>query len=278
MLTNFEIGHLFLSTSLYDELDFPENYDRVFSRLFLDNKNLQFDAFCIHCQKESTFKYSNKVVDNPFYTSYKDAFIKGQTETYWSSFSTPIHLTFDCQRESLHTYSIMFVSQNNKLVKVGQFPSLASIEQHSIKKYRKILKRDYADFAKGIGLVSHGIGIGSFVYLRRIFENLIEENHLLARQQANWNEELYVRSRMNEKIELLKDFLPSILVETKHLYGIISKGIHELEEQECLEMFPHVKLAIELILDEKLHKLEREEKISAMKSFVQSKHAELQNR
>lgn len=277
-LTNYKIENLFLSTSLYKELDFPDEYNNVFRGLFIASEDLYFDAFCTHCGKESTFRYHDKYLNNSGYTSYFNATTEYKRQEYWKLFSTPILLTFECQREKKHIYSIMFVTSEKKLIKVGQYPAIAEIEQNDIKKYRKVLERDYNDFAKGIGLVSHGIGIGSFVYLRRIFENLIEENHQLAMGKVGWNEELYARSRMNEKIELLADYLPSILVESKQIYGIISKGIHELDEQECLDMFPHVKLAIELILDEKLFILEKEKKISTMKKFVQTKHSELLSR
>ncbi|WP_051428170.1 hypothetical protein [Bacillus sp. J33] len=276
-MTNLEIGNLFLKTSLYSEFDFPSNYQHLFRTIFIDNEHLQFDAFCIHCQKESTFKFSNKYINNAYQT-YQAAVVSNNVERYWNKLKAPIQITFDCQRNKAHNYSIAFTLHKNKITKSGQYPSLASIEQHDIKKYQKVLERDYKDFSKGIGLASHGVGIGSFVYLRRIFENLIEEAHLIAKNNSFWNEELYSQARMNEKINLLKDYLPAILVQSKQLYGIISKGIHELEEQECLDMFPHIKLAIELILDEKLYELEKEKKVSEIKKFVQEKHMELQNK
>jgi len=97
--------------------------------------------------------------------------------------------------------------------------------------------------------------------LRRIFENLIEEAHKLATSSSGWDEELYQKGRMDDKISLLKRTLPEFLVQHKSLYSILSKGIHELGESECLSAFPITKLGIELILDEKLEKLKRESKI-----------------
>ncbi|KAB2364179.1 hypothetical protein ACQCWD_20765 [Bacillus thuringiensis] len=277
-MNNFNIESLFLSTSLYKELDFPKNHLEIFPVFFLRSVDtLQFDSFCIKCEKSSTFKCSHTHVRNPNYADYASAHNRGYREDFWEIFSA--QLEFSCQRNQEHKYSITLNSPGNlKLIKSGQYPSFASIEQHNIKKYRKIIQRDYKDFSTAIGLNSHGVGIGSFVYLRRIFENLVEEKHRLAQTIPNWDEELYNRSRMNEKIDLLKNFLPSILVENKQLYGIISKGIHELSEEECLDMFPQVKLAIELILDEKLYKLDEEKKIASIKSFTQSKHAELSAR
>ena len=70
-------------------------------------------------------------------------------------------------------------------------------------------------------------------------------------------------SRMPEKIELLKDYLPAFLVKNKSLYGILSKGIHELTEEECRKYFPIVRNGIEFILDEHLVEEERMRKIRA---------------
>ncbi len=36
------------------------------------------------------------------------------------------------------------------------------------------------------------------------------------------------------------------------MYSILSKGIHELSEEECLQYFKLMKIGIELILDEQL--------------------------
>ena len=93
--------------------------------------------------------------------------------------------------------------------------------------------------------------MGSFVYLRRIFEGLVEEAHRAAHSSLGWDEVLYQQSRMSERIRLLEPYLPKFLVENRALYGILSKGIHELSEDECLAAFPAVNLGIEIVLDAK---------------------------
>jgi hypothetical protein len=61
---------------------------------------------------------------------------------------------------------------------------------------------------------------------------------------------------MEEKITLLRDHLPDFLAKNGKIYGILSKGIHELEEKECLNAFEVIKHAIFFILDEDKHKKE----------------------
>lgn len=74
---------------------------------------------------------------------------------------------------------------------------------------------------------------------------------------------------MEEKITCLSEFLPEFLVEHKHLYGILSKGVHELSEEECLGSFDIVKTGIELILDEVIEKKKKLEKIKKFKTGSQ---------
>lgn len=98
------------------------------------------------------------------------------------------------------------------------------------------------------------LGVGSFVYLRRIFEKLIESAHSNAETDESWSEEkeaLFQKGRTPERIQLLSEYLPSRLAKNSSLYGILSKGIHELSEQECILHFNLVQNAILMILKER---------------------------
>lgn len=66
------------------------------------------------------------------------------------------------------------------------------------------------------------------------------------------------QSDFKKKIDLAKNHLPEFLVENKKIYSILSKGIHQLEEKECNDLFPILKTSIEIILDEKIEKQKRE--------------------
>lgn len=59
------------------------------------------------------------------------------------------------------------------------------------------------------------------------------------------------------------------------MYGIVSKGVHELSEEECREMFPYTKAGIELVLDDFLAEKERKEKEKVFGKFVAQKTGEL---
>jgi hypothetical protein len=157
-----------------------------------------------------------------------------------------------------------FRIQNGSITKVGQSPALAELHLSEVGKYRKLLGDEkHREFTRAIGLNAHGVGIGAFVYLRRIVENLIENARAEAAKTERWDEELYKSSRMAEKIGLLQGHLPSFLIENRGLYSILSLGIHDLDEKDCLDAFPLLRTGIELTLDEKLAERERARKTAA---------------
>ena len=82
-----------------------------------------------------------------------------------------------CARNN-HNVDFHFVLKGNSLIKIGQYPSLADIAIGDISQFEKALgDKRLQELNKAIGLAAHGVGIGSYVYLRRVFESLIEEAH-----------------------------------------------------------------------------------------------------
>ena len=164
---------------------------------------------------------------------------------------------------------------NGRVIKVGQYPSVADLVIPEIAKYKPVLGTQYREFSKAIGLFAHGIGIGSFVYLRRIIENLVFDKYNEVSENLEISNTEFMRLKFDEKIEALKPYLPEVLVANKNIYGIVSKGIHELSEEECREMFPYIKAGIELILDSLLAEKERKSKEKIFEKFVAKKTGEL---
>jgi hypothetical protein len=185
-------------------------------------------------------------------------------------------LVIRCKRWDDYMYFfIRYTVDDEKVIKIGQYPSIADFQIHEIKKYTKVLSKEkLREFTRAIGLAANGVGIGSFVYLRRIFESLIEEAHTIAKKDSGWNEEAFLRARMADKIQILETHLPPFLVANKSLYGILSVGVHALNEEDCLAHFDTVRVGIELILDEKLEAFERKRKIEE----AQQKLAALTNK
>ena len=83
-------------------------------------------------------------------------------------------------------YYVYYLKMSGYLSKIGQWPSVADFQIPQAEKYRKILgEEQYKELTRGISLAAHGVGIGSYVYLRRVFENLIEEAFKFGKDNPN---------------------------------------------------------------------------------------------
>jgi hypothetical protein len=226
------------------------------------------DAYCIWCKKDSVFESSpsSRWVFEQWLSKIEDDLQK---------------FSWSCAHNNNHRYRSYYFTPkgSNTFQKVGQFPSVADFQIPQVGKYRKILgEEQYKEFTRGIGVAAHGVGIGSFVYLRRVFENLIEEARAKAQaKNVKFSNEEYQRVKMDEKIKMVSDYLPEFLVESRSLYAILSKGIHDLSEEECLKYFETVKIGIEQILDEKIIKKERAEKAQKAREAIHKVHGNLNN-
>jgi len=217
--------------------------------------NGTIDAYCIWCDKESVFD-ADEYYSNDYGTPY------------WNRNPDFIRVSYVCTRNKSHAYYTYYLKLEGILLKIGQYPSVADFQIPQVEKYRSLLGEDsYKEMTKGIGLAAHGVGIGSFVYLRRIFEKLIQDAHEEAKKKR-FPEKKYIKARMEEKIKILENYLPTFLVENRNLYKILSKGIHELDEGECLKFFVAVKIGIEQILDEKIIVIDRKRKSDEAKKAL----------
>ena len=188
-------------------------------------------------------------------------------------------ITLKCKRKDndILRFVVFFNKIEKVAMKIGQYPSLADMQFAEIgKKYDKVLPaEDLKNLKKAIGLASHGAGAGSFVYIRRIFENLIFETYQNNKEGLNLLDADFKTKKMLDKIEAIKDFLPSQLIEMKGIYTILGKGVHELTEEECLQYFFPIKLSIELILDQKIEESKKKEKDLMVKQQLQKIQSEI---
>ena len=55
------------------------------------------------------------------------------------------------------------------------------------------------------------------------------------------------------------------------IYSILSKGIHEYEEDECYELYPMMKVIIIMMLDRYLSEKERKKQLKDITETLKSK-------
>lgn len=204
----------------------------------------KFDAFCPFCKKDTTFKLRPiSIPGGEPWAKIKERYAFDQ-------------LSVTCARHDHHVMRYWFLVRSMTIQKIGQSPSLADIANDEMReKYRSVLRGDnWQELYKAVGLAAHGEGIGSFVYLRRVFERLIKSRFDEFKAHEGWKDEEFQGLRMDEKVAFLKAHLPQYLVEIRKIYSIFSKGIHELDNDACLEFFDVGKQSIIIVLEDDLKK------------------------
>lgn len=265
-----EIIDFITSSSLYSSVEiFNPELEQL---LKICGREIRFEMYCPECGDKKVFTYDggfNEIIrksisntlhspgsiNSPSYTRYEPL---GQLDH--------LYLRFKCSLNESHKLEYFFAVKGNFIIKVGQYPSSADIDLPQASKYSAILgKQYYNELKRAIGLYSHGVGIGSFVYLRRIIEKLVYDTFKEAEAAGSLSETQFEfqvdgqhRNGMEEKIKSLKGFLPDLITEHPKIYGVVSKGVHELSEDECLKYFPVLKDGIVLILDDIVAKKEKD--------------------
>lgn len=263
---------------LYQVINEKNGYDDIVRQLKTGSRDTVVDGYNPIRKKDSTFCLEKGLGDlrqrqygiDVYYLSYySDILAEVGVKT----------LIFNCQRYfDKITIAVFHNPDDSILIKVGQFPSVADIHIGQVKQYDKVLEKPILrEFTKAIGLAANGVGIGSFVYLRRIFENLVFDAFNEAKDDNAVDEGQFNSLRMDEKIKSLNGYLPSFIVESNSIYGVLSKGIHELTEEECLAYFDCMRQSIELILDERLEQLEKKKKVAEVKKALSSIAGKIKN-
>lgn len=261
MANNAEMKKL-ITSSLYEDIPLNDKLLLSLRSYFLgmNYNGLSVDMHCPSCGNNSTFKpYKGRQL--PSTENAPLAFFNGQI---------PFGIIFyHCAREEKHCFiaQITYDKTKNSIRKIGQSPSVADIDAPEFNKFSKVLPNEkLLDLKKSAGLASHGIGAGSFVYLRRVFEYLLNDayNEAIKAGKITSDEKVHVV----ERIKKLKDYLPDMMVENAAVYGILSKGVHELDEEICIQSYSLMKDTIVEILEDLLAKREKEERRKALSKDI----------
>lgn len=265
----------FLQTSgLYDSIDIKE--ENVSDLIDLISGSIKISSYCKECGQERVF--AMKPIEYYFMagpdgdeeinckslgeeiSSLQDlifsseARIKSKSTEEWNWINWQIadvtrlmNFEFICSMEEEHHLDFIVLANNKSLMKIGQYPTVADLTFPELDDYKHVIsKQDRRELGTAIGLFANGVGAGSYVYLRRILERLVYQAKESA--GADIDTDKFQNAKVADRIKMLRGYLPDILVQNTTIYGILSKGIHELSEEECIKHFPVVKECIFQIL------------------------------
>jgi|GEM_PF-3284375 len=137
----------------------------------LKNFKGPLDSYCIECGEQSIFNRFGPTPSQliagiaPVYGGFHSPHDEDKVQTF--------SIEFTCSRNEDHRAMFHFRVDRNSICKFGEFPSRAERFSAGVRKYREILAHEQISLQLAQELYAQGIGAGSFVYLRRIFENVI---------------------------------------------------------------------------------------------------------
>jgi hypothetical protein len=166
--------------------------------------------------------------------------------------------------------------EKNAILKCGQFPEIETLIDGDLEK--SISVDDAVLLKKAIRARNFNFGLAAVAYLRRVVENQIDpliDRLLLDRKGSN--EKLQARIAKAKKdrgfrkrLDLIGTILPTYLKPNggqnplTHLYRLASEGVHNLPEDECIEIFDESLVVFSFVFRE-LHRHQTE-----VKSFSES--------
>lgn len=123
----------------------------------------------------------------------------------------------------------------------------------------KLIGPDRDEFLKGRRCENQGLGVGAFIYYRRVVENqkdrILGEIIKVSEKIGATEEKLEkLRTAISETqftkaLELAKDAMPESLLINGHspillLHSALSEGVHALTDEQCLEMAGSVRIVL----------------------------------
>jgi hypothetical protein len=232
-------------------------------------------AINMHCRNCSSVQTFNMENDYWEFFGYQNA----------PAADAKIRLLYVCQscRRFSRQFEVYISPNLDYCYKFGQYPEW---EIKMDKNLEKILGKHAKTFRKGLVCESQGYGIGAFAYFRRITEEIIDElldsiSDLIDpeyKEKYSAALEATKRTRVTqEKIDLIKDLLPSILRPNGVnplgvLHSELSEGLHADTDENCLENASHIKDILTFLINQIITSKEASKQFtSSMKALLEKK-------
>ena len=259
------------------ELELPE--------FIYELPKVNINMFCEKCQSTRTFTMINDYTN--LFPSYYLPSSVSEEYTKYTKILYLIYLCASCRK--FNRYFLVKIDDDLKYIrKVGQYPSWGI---GIGKKLKKILGK-YAEYYKrGKICESQSYGIAAYAYYRRIIEELIDELldsilDLMSGGEKEQYEEALEQTKQTkitkEKIDLVKDLIPPILMPEqfnplKTLHEILSEGIHDKSDEECLEVAEIIRNILEFLVNSLVRrKKEQQTYTEGMKKLLEKKRKHIE--
>ena len=284
-----------LEFKLYEKID-EESYSfnsDEFKRLcnILNIEKKSIDEFCVFCGKEYPFDVTIYCSESAYLknlggvrheilslgeniyidinkSDYSELPVTVDAQELYKFKTAYIVYELNCKKHPNHVYrmyTVLFIFNGCvTLRKIGQFPSKIDIWGFDFDQYKNQLDKfnAYADFKKAELSMSDKLFAGAYTYLRRVFEKMLN-NYCSGIDLPDRRIETRIESCKEKFDERVRPLL-------KNLYGILSVGIHELDDEQSERYYVHLRTVIELQLEYTKEINDKEEQTKRLKGNIDS--------
>jgi hypothetical protein len=176
--------------------------------------------------------------------------------------SKQTYLTYQCSNCRItHKIFSLHVSianaedpESGECYKFGEFPPYGP---HTPNRLLKLFGKDGKFFLKGRQCENHGLGIGAFVYYRRVVENhkdqildeIIKVSKKIAPEMVDGLELAKKENQFSKAVESVKNGIPqALLINGQNpltlLHSALSEGLHAQTDEECLDLAHDVRVVL----------------------------------
>lgn len=143
-----------------------------------------------------------------------------------------------------------------QLYKFGEMPPFGP---PTPPKLMKLIGPDRDDFLKGRRCENQGLGVGAFIYYRRVVESqknrILEEIIKVSEKLGASPDKLEVlrgaieQTQFTKALEMAKDVLPESLLINGHspiklLHSALSDGVHARTDEECMDLASSIRIVL----------------------------------
>lgn len=256
---------------------------------FFRNGKAKLKTYCVACKDDESFTSNSQLsfvtnVRNNYYwksikyngfqlfSTYRDNKIYLDEDDIGKSYLKTETLT--CNLDDDHKYVIYYKLSYDEneftITKIGQNIAPYEIGLPEVKIYEKQLKKFDAvdDYRRVFIHRIHNDNVAALLYLRRVFEKMVMK--LLDGAELSDN-------HFETKIKKLKDdnkLNPEVNELARSVYELLSKGIHELSNDECTGLFNSLNLFIDMQLIYIKTEEEKKQRLLKLKKDIVENHRE----
>jgi len=189
--------------------------------------------------------------------------VSGQNERLKSDDYEFFYVTYrcsNCQRvEKIFSLAAKVdndAKQQGECYKFGELPTYGPPVSP---KLIKLIGPDRDEFLKGRRCENQGLGVGAFIYYRRVVEN--QKNRILgeiikvsekigaAEDKIEILKSAVTETQFSKALDIAKDTMPESLLINGHspillLHSALSEGVHALTDEQCLELAGSVRVVL----------------------------------